>query len=48
VNVRIGGELGRWSFERSELEWIEDSVYRAVIVPGSDLGTALQIAESLN
>jgi outer membrane lipoprotein-sorting protein len=47
VNVRIGGSIGRWSFERSELEWVEDKKYRAVAVPSGDLATALAIAEEL-
>ncbi len=47
LNVRVDGLLARWSFERSELEWIDGSVYRAVGVPGNDLATALLVAESL-
>lgn len=38
---------GRWSIERSELEWIHDGVYNAVAVPGFDRATALRIARSL-
>lgn len=47
VNVRVNDALGRWSFERSELEWMDGEVYRAVSVPGADLSTALSVAESL-
>jgi Putative zinc-finger len=41
------GEKGRWSAERSELEWIDGRVYRAVRVPAFDLATALEIARGL-
>lgn len=41
------GEKGRWSAERSELEWIDGNVYRAVRVPAFDLATALEIARGL-
>jgi outer membrane lipoprotein-sorting protein len=47
VNVRLNGTLARWSVERSELEWIDGGVYRAVAVPGWDIDTAILIAESL-
>jgi outer membrane lipoprotein-sorting protein len=47
VNVRVDGSVGRWSFERSELEWIDDGTYRSVAVPSGDLATALAIAEEL-
>jgi outer membrane lipoprotein-sorting protein len=42
------GEKGRWSAERSELEWIDGNVYRAVRVPAFDLATALEIARGLD
>jgi hypothetical protein len=41
------GEKGRWSAERSELEWIDGNVYRAIRVPAFDLATALEIARGL-
>ncbi len=47
VNVRIGDAVGRWSFERSELEWIADGSYRAIEVAVGDLSTALHIARAL-
>ncbi|MGH2817478.1 MAG: zf-HC2 domain-containing protein [Actinomycetota bacterium] len=47
VNVRLNGTLARWSFERSELEWIDGRIYRAVAVPGWDIDTAIRIAGSL-
>lgn len=47
IAVRVGRYAGRWSVERSELEWIEGNIYRAVAVPSFDLTTALRIAGSL-
>jgi outer membrane lipoprotein-sorting protein len=47
VNVRVDGSIGRWSFERSELEWVDGGSYRAVAVPSGDLATAVAIAEGL-
>ena len=47
VGVSIGDLRARWSAERSELEWVEDGVYRAVAVPAFDLDTAVRIAASL-
>jgi hypothetical protein len=47
VNVPLSGTIARWSVERSELEWVDSSVYRAVAVPGWDIDTAVRIAESL-
>ena len=47
LNVRIGDLDARWSAERSELEWIDDGVYRAVAVPAFDLSIAARIASEL-
>ena len=47
VGVSIGDLRARWSAERSELEWVEDGVYRALAVPAFDLDTAVRIAASL-
>jgi hypothetical protein len=47
VNVSLNGTIARWSVERSELEWIDGRIYRAVAVPGWDIDTAIRIAESL-
>jgi outer membrane lipoprotein-sorting protein len=47
VNVRMNSTIARWSAERSELEWIDERLYRAVAVPGWDIDTAIRIAESL-
>ena len=47
VGVSIGDLRARWSAERSELEWVEDGVYRALAVPAFDLETAARIAASL-
>jgi hypothetical protein len=47
IDVRVGGEIARWSPDRGELEWIDHGVYRAVAAPGFDLSTAVRIAESL-
>ncbi|MEA2446571.1 MAG: putative zinc-finger [Actinomycetota bacterium] len=47
VNVRVGSYSARWSFERSELEWIADGVYRAVATPDGDLASAVLIARGL-
>lgn len=47
VVVDIGGNVGRWSIERGELEWVDDGTYRAITAPGYDLELALRIALSL-
>lgn len=47
VSVRTGPVAGRWSPLRSELEWLDGSVYRAVAVPGFDVETAALIARSM-
>ncbi|HET7482408.1 MAG TPA: anti-sigma factor [Actinomycetota bacterium] len=48
VAVRTTSLRARWSPARSELEWIDDGVYRAVSVPAFDLDTAIRIAESIS
>ena len=47
LNVTIGDLDARWSSQRSELEWIDGGVYRAVAVPAFDLSVAVQIAGGL-
>jgi outer membrane lipoprotein-sorting protein len=47
VEVQIGDHRGRWSAERGELEWLDGTTYRSVVVPSTDLYTAVRIAESL-
>lgn len=48
IGTTITGDIqGRWSIERSELEWIDDGIYNAITVPGFDRATALRIARSL-
>ncbi|HYI46155.1 MAG TPA: anti-sigma factor [Actinomycetota bacterium] len=47
LNVRIHSTVARWSFERSELEWIEAGTYRSVATADGDLATAVQIARNL-
>lgn len=47
VSVKIGGLRARWSPQRSELEWLDGSTYRAVSVPAFDLETAAVIARGL-
>lgn len=44
VFVRAGDVEARWSEERSELDWLDNDVYRAVAVPAFDLQTAVAIA----
>lgn len=45
--VTIDDLRARWSAERSELEWVQDGVYRSVSVPAFDLDTAARVAASL-
>lgn len=45
--VRVRGEVGRYVPTRSELEWVENGVYRSLTASGFDLEGLLQIAESL-
>jgi hypothetical protein len=47
IDVRVGGEIARWSPDRGELEWIDHGVYRAVAAPSFDLSTVVRIAQSL-
>ena len=45
--VRLPDLTARWSPTRGELEWIDDTTYRAVSVPAFDLDTAIRIAQGL-
>jgi hypothetical protein len=47
LGVEVRGIAGRYSAERSELEWVEDGVYRSLQAPAFDLAGLLRIAESL-
>lgn len=45
--VQVRGARARWSPERSELEWVDAGVYRAVHAPSFDLATVAAIARGL-
>jgi hypothetical protein len=45
--VWVNGVRARWSPERSELEWVDGGVYRAVRAPSFDLATVVAIARGL-
>jgi Putative zinc-finger len=45
--VEVDGVRARWSPERSELEWVDAGVYRAVRAPSYDLETVVAIARGL-
>jgi hypothetical protein len=47
VGVTVRGIPGRYSAERSELEWVEEGVYRSLQAGAFDLAGLLRIAESL-
>ncbi|MGH2710392.1 MAG: zf-HC2 domain-containing protein [Actinomycetota bacterium] len=47
LGVTVRGLPGRYSAERSELEWVEDGVYRSLQAPAFDLAGLLRIAASL-
>jgi Putative zinc-finger len=45
--VEVGGALGRFTPDRSQLEWIEDGLYRSLDAPGLALEELLAIATSI-
>jgi Putative zinc-finger len=45
--VNIHGVRARWSAERSEIEWVDGGIYRAVRAPSFDLATVVEIARGL-
>jgi hypothetical protein len=45
--VDVNGVRARWSPERSELEWVDGGIYRAVRAPSFDLATVVEIAREL-
>lgn len=45
--VRVRGTVGRYSPARSELEWVEDGVYRSLGGTALDLAGLLHVAQSL-
>lgn len=47
LGVAVRGLPGRYSAERSELEWLENGVYRSLQAEAFDLAGLLQLAESL-
>jgi hypothetical protein len=47
LQVVVEGVRARWSPERSELEWVDDGIYRAVRAPSYDFGTVVAIARGL-
>ena len=48
VTISADGFRARWAPARSELEWLDGDVYRAVSVPAFDPETATRIARSLS
>jgi hypothetical protein len=45
--VQVRGVEGRWTPDRSQLEWIEAGVYRSLDAPGLGLEDLLEIATSI-
>ncbi|HJS27838.1 MAG TPA: hypothetical protein VJ913_12015, partial [Actinomycetota bacterium] len=45
--VDVGGTPGRHTPDRSQLEWIEDGLYRSLDAPGLSLGGLLAVASSI-
>jgi len=45
--VEVRGEVGRWTPDRRQLEWVEGGVYYSLDAPGLELGDLLAAAESL-
>ncbi|HXF71341.1 MAG TPA: hypothetical protein VNO79_01855, partial [Actinomycetota bacterium] len=45
--VEVRGAAGRWSPERSQLEWLEAGLYLSVDAPGASLDDLLAVAASL-
>lgn len=45
--VEVRGTAGRWSPERSQLEWLEAGLYVSVDAPGASLEDLLELAASL-
>jgi outer membrane lipoprotein-sorting protein len=45
--VQVRGVEGRWTPDRSQLEWIEAGVYRSIDAPGLGLEDLLEIAASI-
>jgi hypothetical protein len=45
--VQVRGVEGRWTPDRSQLEWIEEGVYRSLDAPGLGLEALLAIAASI-
>jgi hypothetical protein len=45
--VDVGGEPGRYTPDRSQLEWIDAGVYRSLDAPGLSLDGLLAIASSI-
>jgi hypothetical protein len=47
IGVEVRGQPGRYSAERSELEWMEDGTYRSLQASAFDLAGLLRLAASL-
>ncbi|MGH7859915.1 MAG: hypothetical protein ACREQY_21525, partial [Candidatus Binatia bacterium] len=45
--VRVGDVVGRYTPERSELEWVADDIYRSLSAHGLDLANLVELAGSL-
>jgi hypothetical protein len=45
--VDVGGSAGRYTPDRSQLEWIDDGVYRSLDAPGLSLESLLAVARSI-
>ena len=45
--IEIRGQVGRWTPERRQLEWVENGVYYSLDAPGLELSDLLAVAESL-
>jgi hypothetical protein len=45
--VDVGGAMGRYTPDRSQLEWVRDGVYRSIDAPGLDLAALLALAVSI-
>ncbi|HEX9123759.1 MAG TPA: zf-HC2 domain-containing protein [Actinomycetota bacterium] len=45
--VEVRGQVGRWTPDRHQLEWVEDGVYYSIDAPGLDLPGVLAVADSL-
>ena len=47
LSVSFGDTIARYTPERSELEWIDDGVYRSVTADGFTMARLIEIARSV-